>query len=441
MVVRRIIWILLSLVLALSAAPLLRSENWPQWRGPFHNGSTSETNLPFSSWKRDQVAWATPLPGKSGATPVIWEDSIFLPSPDARKNLHLFCLDRPTGKVRWQVQVASGDRVMGKNNMASPSAITDGQRVYILFGTGDFMAFDFQGGKIWERRLSDDYGAFAHLFLYGASPLLFENSLYVPILQRNPPTYGHAKDDKPDRQSWLICIDPATGRTRWAQPRVTTAREEAMEAYTTPIPFLRPDGAQIILSGADCVTSHHPQSGAELWRFAGLNLSKNPGGRIVPSPVTTPTHAIVTGPKREKLVSLRIGNSDAPRDVQVAWETKQYIPDVSTPLFYQGKLFVLDGDRQTMICYEPASGQKVWQGRLGIREIFYSSPTAADNKIFCLSEDGTLVVLSAGNQFEVIATLAFEEGPCMASVPLSQGRLFIRTSKNLYCLQGDKKEP
>jgi outer membrane protein assembly factor BamB len=105
-------------------------------------------------------------------------------------------------------------------------------------------------------------------------------------------------------------------------------------------------------------------------------------------------------------------------------------------LFYQGKLFVLDGDRQVMNCYRPETGERVWQGRLGIREIFYASPTGADGKIYCLSEDGTLVVLSAGDKFAVLSTTSFGEGPCMSSAVISEGQFFIRTARNLYCLQG-----
>ncbi len=245
-------------VLLIAAADLrpVRAENWPQWRGPFLNGSTTETNLPRQLHKQNDLVWVTPLPGRSGATPVVWGDSIFLPSPDAQKNLLLFCLERATGKVRWQKQVGFGDRVVGKNNMASCSAITDGQRVYALFGTSDFAAYDFAGNEVWRKPLKAEFGAFASMFLYGASPVLYQGKLYLPILQRNPPTYGHAQDGKPERKSWLLCIDPATGKVLWSHERKTGAREEAMEAYTTPMPLEGPGGSALVVVGADCVTAH-----------------------------------------------------------------------------------------------------------------------------------------------------------------------------------------
>lgn len=431
-------WILLAGVLSLSDAHRIGAENWPQWRGPFLNGSTSERFLPSRLNRQEAVVWATPLPGRSGATPVVWGDSIFLPSPDAQKNLLLLCVDRSTGSIRWQRQVGIGDRVAGKNNMASTSAVTDGQRVYALFGTGDFAAFDFLGKVIWRRQLKLEFGTFANLFLYGASPLLLEGKLYVPLLQRNPPTYSHALDQMPDRKSWLICIEPATGKTLWRQERKTDARDEAMEAYITPIPYAGSQGPELILAGADCVTAHKPDTGQELWRYAGLNRKKNPGGRIVPSVTTAPGFIFACGPKREKLVAIRGGGSGLLGEESLAWTVEQNIPDVPTPLFYEGKLFVLDGDRQVMTCYDPPTGRQIWQGRLGIREIFYASPTGADGKIYCLSEDGTVVVLSAGEKFEVLSTTPFGEGPCMSSVVVSGGQFFLRTSKNLYCLKGGK---
>ena len=94
----------------LLAATSALAEDWPQWRGPFFDGSTTETNLPTQWSGTENVAWSAPLPGTSAATPVIWRDSVFVSSPDAKKELRLICLDRATGEVRWQKVVAAGDR-------------------------------------------------------------------------------------------------------------------------------------------------------------------------------------------------------------------------------------------------------------------------------------------------------------------------------------------
>ncbi len=426
----------LLLLFALMLSPAFAGD-WPQWRGPLLNGSTTETNLKARFSQQTDLLWSAPMPGRSGATPVVWGDAIFVPSSDAQKNLLLLCVDRATGRIRWQREVGVGDRVSGKNNMTSCSAVTDGRRVYALFGTSDFAAFDFDGTPVWQIRLREEFGAFADMFLYGASPLLFEGRLYVPLLQRNPPTYGHAMDQKPDRKSWLICLDSATGKVIWSHERKTEAVGEAMEAYTTPLPVVGSQGTELIVVGADCVTAHRPADGREVWRYAGLNRRKNPGGRIVPSAVAAPGFIFAVGPKREQLVALRAGGAGLVGEDGVVWRTEQNIPDVPTPLFYQGRLFVLDGDRQTLTCFQPDSGRPLWQGRLGIREIFYASPTGADGKIYCLSEAGTLVVLSAGGRHEVLSTTPFGEGPCMSSVVVSGGSLLIRTAEHLHCLRAN----
>ena len=128
-----------------AACALLAAADWPQWRGPFLNGSSTATNLPVQWNKTDDALWKLPLPGRSGATPVVSADRVFVTSPDEQKALWLLSVDRRTGKEVWRRKVASGDQVVAKNNMATPSPIIDGQRVVATFGTGDVAAYDFDG--------------------------------------------------------------------------------------------------------------------------------------------------------------------------------------------------------------------------------------------------------------------------------------------------------
>jgi outer membrane protein assembly factor BamB len=424
----------LATTLACAVAGRARAGDWPQWRGPLFNGSSPETNLPARWSKTENIAWVSPLPGDSGATPIIWEGAIFLPSPDLEKRLWLYCLDGKDGRVRWRRQVSEGNRILAKNTMTSPSPVTDGRRVVALFGTGDLVAFDLEGHEQWHRNLAREFGRFANMFLYGSSPLLWDGRLYVQVLQRNPPTYPHALDERPARESFLLCLDPATGHTIWRHVRTTSAEGESMESYTTPLPYPSPGAAQLIVVGADCVTSHDASTGTELWRFHGLNPRKVPGGRIIPSAVAAPGLVFACGPKNEGLVALSADAAPGAGEPPVAWRLDESVPDVCTPLYYQGWLFVLDGDRQVLTCLDPRSGTVRWRGNLGVREVFSASPTGADGKLYCLSEKGTAVVLSAGAQFERLATVSMGEWPCMSSIAVSDGRLYVRTGKNLYCI-------
>jgi len=422
--------------LLLGILPGLRAENWGHWRGPSFNGSTTETGLPASWSKTENVAWATPLPGFSGATPVIWGDHVFVTSPDADKNLLLVCLNRKDGKVLWQKTVAAGDREQGRNNMASPSPVTDGKSVFVIFGTGDLAAYDFSGTELWSRSLAKEYGRFSIMWIYGSSPLLYEGKLYVQVLQRNPPPpdYTHAIDDKPARESYLLCLDPKTGKNIWRHVRPSDARNESQEAYSSPIPCKGRNGTEIIIVGGNYTTAEDARSGEELWRCGGLNSRNDPYWRIVPSPVVADGMIIACAPKREPVFGIKDGGKGLVTESHVAWSFKEFPSDCVTPLYYKKKLFVLDGDKKTMTCLDPKTGEKKWQGNLGVREIFRGSPTGADGRIYCISEEGTVVILEAGEEFKVLATIPMGEGPVRSSIAAADGHLFIRTAKNLYCI-------
>lgn len=434
---RRLVTPLIGLALTLSSA---FAENWPQWRGPSFNGSSPETGLPTTWSRTENLIWSTPLPGYAGATPVVWGDSVFVASPDAQKNLVLLCLSRKDGTVRWQKQVGTGDRVAGKNNMAAPSPVTDGKKVIALFGTGDMAAFDFEGRELWSRNLGKEFGKFAHMWIYGSSPLLHGGKLYIPVLQRDSASgYAHAVDDKPTRDSFLLCVDPETGKNLWRHVRETDAEKESREAYTTPIPFEGPNGLELLLVGGDYVTGHTPSTGAELWRSAGLNPRENSGQRswfrVVPSAVVAGQHIVACGPKGQPVIAIKAGGKGTITESHRAWICRDATSDWSTPLFYQGKLFVLDGGKRVLACLDPKTGEKKWSGSLGVQDSVWSSSTGADGKIYCLSERGTTVVLSAGDEFKVLATNSFgDEGPSRSSVVASGGQLLIRTAKALYCV-------
>jgi outer membrane protein assembly factor BamB len=307
--------------------------------------------------------------------------------------------------------------------------------VYALFGTSDLAAFDFEGKELWSRNLGKDYGRFSIMWIYGSSPLLWENKLYIQVLQRDPPDdYAHAKDSHPNRESYLLCLDPKNGQTKWKQVRPTDAIKESQEAYSTPIPFKGPNGWEILLLGGDYTTGHDPETGKELWRAGGLNPKKDPWWRIVPSPVTSKDMIFVGAPKRDPLFALKAGGKGDITETHYAWSFKEYPTDWATPLYYKDRLFVLDGDRKVLTCLNPKSGEKIWQGRIDdVKGPIWSSPTGADDKIYVIGEDGTAVVLGAGDEFKVISSAKFEEGPVRSSIPAAHGQIFIRTAEHLYC--------
>jgi len=224
----------IAVLLMLAAFFVSKADNWPQWRGPFWNGSSAEHNLPSDWSKTENVAWSLPLPGPGAATPVIWEDHVLLSSTDSQnQSLLALAVDRKSGKVLWQHKISDGLRRDNRSTFASPSPVTDGRRVIFFYSTGDLAAFDFTGQKLWARNIQTDYGTFAFLWTFSSSPLLYEGKLYLQVLQRDIPVDGRGRQDGPN-DSYLLAMDPATGKTLWRQVRPSAAVGESREAFTTP---------------------------------------------------------------------------------------------------------------------------------------------------------------------------------------------------------------
>ncbi|PYT32860.1 MAG: hypothetical protein DMG58_09245 [Acidobacteria bacterium] len=261
-----------GICLTILAISSVAAENWPQWRGPGLNGISNEKDLPVR-WSRDEnVAWKLPLPSWSGATPIIWGDRIFLNVAE-KEDLSLWCVDRVKGAVLWKKHLAGGNFKIGKQNMSSPSPVTDGTNVYAMTGNGIVKGFDLAGNELWARDIQKDYGQFGLNWGYGSSPLLFEDALYIQVL------HGMKTRDP----SYLLRIDKKTGKTVWRVERATEAVHESPDSYTTPVVLRYGGKVEIVVSGGDCVTGHdaarqwvqraersqlqgHRLAGGERWR-------------------------------------------------------------------------------------------------------------------------------------------------------------------------------
>jgi outer membrane protein assembly factor BamB len=418
-VIVHVVIVLLSL---LAAAP----ENWPAWRGPSGNGISSEKNLP-AKWTAagENVAWKLAMPSFSGSTPVVWGNRIFLNVADELHSreavtLHLWCVDRDSGKLLWQRPLGGGNHQERKQNMSSPSPVTDGRNVWVMTGTGVLKAFDFAGTEIWSRDIQKDYGRFGQQWGYGSSPLLYGDALYVQVL------HGMRTDDP----SYLLRIDKATGKTVWRAERPTQARMESPDAYTTPALAEVNGKAEIVVSGGDIVTGHDPATGKELWRAHGLNPHDDPNYRIVASPVVFGD--LIVAPTRERpMLALRAGGRGDVTKSALLWSFDSG-PDVPTPVTDGSYVYVVN-DRGIMYCLDARSGHQIY-GRQRLRPGTYSaSPVLADGKIYITNEDGLTSVVKAGPVFEVIAENDFDDYT-LSSPAISGGRIFFRTTKFLWAI-------
>ena len=399
---------------------------WPQWRGPHLRGVSDETNLPERWSKTENIAWKLPMPGRSGSTPIVWGDQIFLNVSDGR-TISLWCIDRVRGSVLWRQPLATGDRFERKHNMSSPSPVTDGRNVWVMTGTGMLKAFDVAGTLLWTRDFQKDYGTFGMQYGYASSPLLYGDSLYVPVL------HGWDTDDP----SYVMRISAANGRTIWRVERPTAARRESPDAYTTPALVRVGDTVEIVVTGADVVTGHDPATGRELWRADGLNPSGNGYNRIVSSPVVFAD--MIYAPSRERpLLALRAGGRGDVTRSHLVWSVNNG-PDVPTPVT-DGQYLYLVNDRGIMWCLDAKSGKEIY-GRQRLRSATYSgSPVLADGKIYVTDEDGVTSVVRAGPTFAILAENAFDEYT-LSSPAISEGQIFIRTEAFLYAIGQRRRMP
>lgn len=428
-----------SCLALVSACALATAADWPHWRGPAFNGSSTETNLPASWSKTENVAWVLDMPGTSAATPIVHGNTVFLPSTDrASGGLVALAVDRTSGKVLWQKRIADTVAKDDMSNYASPSATTDGKRVVFFYGNGDLAAFDFGGNAIWARNLQKEGGEFAFQWTFSASPTLHDERLFLQVLQRDVPVNGHGRAGGPI-ESYVLAVDPATGKDLWRQGRTNDAVAESKESYATPIPVSHAGRNELIVAGGDCLTGHDVATGKELWRWGTWNPSKIGHWRYVPSPVAADGVVLACAPKRDPVYAIKLGGSGRLDDSAIAWKTDQareVSSDVPTPLVYQGDFFVLSDVRKSLARVEPATGKVKWLMETPGQAKYEASPTGADGRIFLINFKGEVVVVDAANG-KVLQQIAMgDEGDnaTRSTIAISHGQIFIRTNRKLYCI-------
>ena len=409
----------LSMSFAALVAATLSADNWPQWRGPQLNGVSTETGLPLKWTSDSNVAWKLPLPEWSGATPIVWGNSIFLNVAEGSA-LSLWCVDRKGPTVLWKAPLGGGNHREQKQNMSSPSPVTDGTHVYVMTGTGILKGFDFKGNALWSRDIQREYGRFGLNWGYASSPLLHEDGLFVEVL------HGMHTDDP----SYLLRIDKNTGKTVWKVERPTEALRESPDAYTTPALLQYGTTTEIVVSGGDVVTGHDPATGKELWRLNGLNPHNDTSNRIVASPVVA--GGLIIAPSRvNPVIAIRPGGRGDVSQSHKVWQFTRG-PDVPTPVSDGTHVFIVT-DSGIVYALNAKTGAVVW-GPTRLKSGTYSaSPVLADGRVYVTNEDGLTSVFAAGPAYELLAENPLDDYT-LSSPAVSEGQIFIRTAKHLFAI-------
>jgi outer membrane protein assembly factor BamB len=395
------------------------ADNWPQWRGPALNGTSAEKNLPVRWSTTENVVWKLAMPSRTGATPIIWGNDIFLNVADG-DDLYLWRVDKTKGTPIWKKMIAGGNYQINKQNMSSPSPVTDGTSVFVLTGVGVLKGFDFAGNELWARDIQKDYGKFGLNWGYGSSPLLHEDSLYVQVL------HGMKTDDP----SYLLRIDKKTGKTIWRVERPTEATRESPDSYRTPALVKLGNRVEIVVADGDGVTGHDRATGKELWRSRGLNPGNNPANRVISSVVVSGDMIYVPSRVRP-LLAFRPGGSGDVSQSHLAWSFDNG-PDVPTPVT-DGTYFYSVNDRGIVWCLDAKTGKEIYGGQRIRSATYSSSPVLADGRIYVTSEDGVTTVFSAGPKFELLAENDLASYT-LSSPAISDGRIYMRTADFLYSI-------
>jgi outer membrane protein assembly factor BamB len=410
--------------------------NWPQWRGPGQDGSSSQAGLPEIKDANDAL-WTATLPGAGNSTPVVWDSYIFITAADkTSKTVAAIALDANSGRILWKADLGDNRTVSNLYDMTAPSPVTDGKHVWFMTGSGDLAAFTMDGKPVWQRNLAKEYGEFALCFGYSSSPLLDDGKLYIPVMQNEKPgAYGLNKDRTEPLDSYLLAVDALTGKTLWKHTRDTDAKDASREAYVTPYLYEWNGRKELIIPAGECVTGHDPATGAELWRwwFTPADRKTNTQHNV-PTPVARDGLIFVVRPERRPLFAIRAGGKGLLDDAALAWTYQDNHCWIASPVLYRDRLYVLQEQEKAMVCIEPKTGRIVWQHDLPVKEVFQASPTAADGKIYCISMNGEIVVLAAGDEYKLISTMNLKEKFCRSAIVPAAGKLYIRAGSKLYCI-------
>jgi outer membrane protein assembly factor BamB len=440
---KQAIWLPAAILTLLIQHGFARADNWPNWRGPNENGTSQDAKLPLR-WAEDQgMAWKTALPGWGDSTPVVWGDSIFLTSQVDEKKLVLVKLQKASGRIEWVRDVGEGEppraekmttgksdrgrqRFHNTQNMATPSAVTDGQVVIAHFGNGDLAAYDFDGRRLWLRNLAREHGTYTIWWGHANSPVLFCDLVICVCMQDSLVDL-----DKPASPSYLVAYDKKTGEPRWKTMRMTKATSEPCDSYTTPLFWRRGDQTQMLVMGGLVLDAYHPATGKQIWALEGLE-----GNRVITGPAIWRDLAIVTQGMRRPTIAVRLGGNGAKPATDIVWQEKEATPDSPTPAVAGDRLYFV-ADNGIAKCLDAATGKQIWKERLPGQ--YRASPLAAAGRVYFINMDGLCTVVAAADKFERLAENKIDDN-VIASPIAVDGRIYLRGKKSIYCVTNDDKK-
>jgi outer membrane protein assembly factor BamB len=310
----------------------------------------------------------------------------------------------------WQYELVSDGElppVHDKHNLASASPVTDGERVYAVFGTGQLVAVDMAGRQVWTRNLAHEFGAWNINWGHGSSPIVHRGAVILAVYHPSA--------------AYLLAVDSRTGKQLWKTDRPT-----GVTSYSTPLIVPASQGDELVVNSSAGVEAFDPATGRELWHFTEPNQ--------YPIPVAVHHAGVIylsRGYRSGPYAAIRPGGRGDIAKTNVLWHVPTGAPYISSLVHYDGLLYMA-GDVGIITCVDAKTGERVWRERLG--GVYTASPVAGDGKVYLLSETGETIVLRAGRTPQVMARNTID-GRILASPAISEGRLFIRTDDQILAIR------
>lgn len=426
---------------SLSVTSSMAEDHWPQWRGPFFNGM-ARGGAPTEWSDAKNIKWKTPIAGRGFSTPVVWGDKLFLTTAvptgkfdasvaDAagqrRTNPNggsgegqehkfiLLCLDRKTGKVLWEQTAKTAIPHEGYHraygSFASASPVTDGQFVYVSFGSRGIYSYDLNGKLSWQK----DLGVKMHMrnqFGEGSAPVLAGDALIVNFDQESG--------------SFIVALDKRSGKELWR-----TSRSE-VSTWANPLLVEHKGRRQLVVAATGKTRAYDPANGKMIWEAAGLGLN------AIPAPVWLEDLVyVMTGHRDPRLMAIRLGREgDLTGTDAIVWSQTRGTSYTPSPVLHEGRFYALT-DNAMLSCFDAATGKPFYhQQRLPQADNFKASPVGADGKLYLAAESGAVYVVKMGEKFEVLATNMLEDEFFVASPVIVGGEIFLRGKNQMFCISG-----
>ena len=406
----------LTLATTLATVGSTVAGDWPRFRGPDGEGVSSDENIPTEWSDQKNLKWKLKMPGKGFSSPIVVGDYVFITCySDADRDLkdlkrHLLCVHRHNGNVVWSKVVPStvtetrGPAFGTSHGYASHTPVSDGERVYVLFGNAGVLAFDMKGKQLWQRDVGNEN---ASMFGSAASPILYKDRLIVTATAESES---------------IRALDKKTGKELWKSEASTFSR-----CYCTPVTVKNKKGLdELLFSVPFEVWSLNPKNGKLKW-YAETKIDTN----SCPSLVSQDGIVYAIGGRRGGRAAIRLGGKGDVTKSHVLWSTNggSYVP---SPVLHKGHLYWVN-DRGIAFCVDAKTGKELAKNRLGGQ--FYASAVLIKDKVYAVSRfSGTYVLGATPKLTQVAHNKLSDESDFSASPAVSDGQLILRSDKYLYCI-------